>query len=89
MDLVHADGTEQCLLRIPKWNFNWQSIYKLKDFVSAKAGDKVRIRCSWDNPNAKVVTYGESTSDEMCLGSVAMLNPWAGFRSQSVSRHSS
>jgi hypothetical protein len=75
MDLVRADGTEQCLLRIPKWNFNWQSIYKLKDFVVAKAGDKVRVRCSWDNTTPRMITFGEGTADEMCLGSVAMLNP--------------
>lgn len=76
MDLVHPDGTSQCLLHIPKWDFHWQSLYKLNDFVDAKPGDKVRIRCGYDNMNGdKMITYGENTSDEMCLGSVAMLDP--------------
>lgn len=75
MDLVRADGSTQCLLRIPKWDFNWQSIYKLRDFVVVKPGDKVRTTCVWDNPRPTEVKYGEGTADEMCLGSVALLNP--------------
>ncbi|MBK7860906.1 MAG: hypothetical protein IPJ65_20335 [Archangiaceae bacterium] len=75
MDLVHADGSKQCLLHIGRWDFNWQSIYKLKDFVPAKAGDKVTVKCTWDNPRTTAVTYGENTSDEMCIGSVALLGP--------------
>jgi len=73
MDLVRADGSTQCLLHIPKWDFNWQSIYKLKTFVEMKPGDKVRTTCTWDNPNAREVKYGEGTADEMCLGSIALL----------------
>jgi hypothetical protein len=75
MDLIRADGTKQCLLHIPKWSFHWQSLYKLKDPVVAKAGDKIRVRCSYENMTPKTVSYGEGTEDEMCFGSVAMLDP--------------
>lgn len=75
MELVRADGSTQCLLKIPKWDFNWQSIYKLKEFVAVKPGDKVRTTCVWDNPHPREVKYGEGTADEMCLGSFALLNP--------------
>lgn len=75
MDLERADGSKQCLLHIKKWDFNWQSIYRLKDFVDARPGDKVTVKCTWDNPRPTQVTYGENTSDEMCLGSIALLNP--------------
>ena len=75
MDLIRADGSTQCLLRIPRWDFNWQSIYKLKQFITVKPGDKVRTTCTWDNPRPAEVKFGEGTADEMCLGSVALLNP--------------
>ncbi len=75
IDLIRADGSTQCLLRIPKWDFNWQSIYKVRDFVVVKPGDKVRTTCVWDNPRPTEVKYGEGTADEMCLGSFALLNP--------------
>jgi len=72
MDLVRPDGSTQCLLRIPQWQFHWQSVYKLKDPVVAKGGDKVRVRCSYENLGTTTVTYGEGTADEMCFGSVGM-----------------
>ena len=76
MDLVHPDGSSQCLLKIPRWNFHWQSLYRLNDFVVSKPGDKVRVRCTYDNmAGDKMITYGEGTSDEMCFGDVAMLDP--------------
>ena len=76
MDLVHPDGTSQCLLHIAKWDFNWQSLYRLSDFVVSKPGDKVRVRCTYDNMSGdKMIHYGENTSDEMCFGSIAMLDP--------------
>jgi hypothetical protein len=73
MDLVHADGSKQCLLHIPKWQFNWQSIYKVKDFVPAVAGDKVTVTCAWDNPGTDMVDYGENTKNEMCFADVVMI----------------
>ncbi|MBL8955342.1 MAG: hypothetical protein JNK82_31500 [Myxococcaceae bacterium] len=73
MELVRPDGSTQCLLKIPRWDFNWQSIYRLKSFVDVKPGDKVRTTCTWDNPRTSEVHYGEGTADEMCLGSLALL----------------
>jgi hypothetical protein len=75
MDLVKADGTTQCLLRIPRWDFDWQSIYRLKTPVAANPGDKLRVRCTFDNPGDQPVHYGEGTSDEMCFGSIALIKP--------------
>lgn len=75
MTLLRSDGSEQCLLRIPRWQYGWQSIYRLKSFVDAKVGDRLRVRCEWDNPSDHSVSYGEGTADEMCFGAVAMLDP--------------
>jgi hypothetical protein len=76
----HADGTSSCLLDIPDWDFNWQGAYQLAEPVTLAPGDALEMRCSWDNSaanqpvvNGEVrapaeVSWGESTTDEMCLG---------------------
>ncbi|MBX3190552.1 MAG: hypothetical protein KF819_26360 [Labilithrix sp.] len=86
MDLVHVDGSSQCLLHIPKWNFHWQGIYRFKDPIEAKVGERVKVTCEWDNSvegqpfvdgkrqPPRLVTYGEGTADEMCIGTLAVMN---------------
>jgi hypothetical protein len=86
MDLVRPDGSEQCLLHIPVWDFHWQTAYRFKKPVYAATGDRVRLRCGWDNSAEnqpalggtrlppRDVTYGEKTSDEMCIGTLALLD---------------
>lgn len=68
LTLQRADGSEQCLLDIPRWDFGWQLGYDLKNPVVVNPGDMVRIDCEWSNPGATDVTWGEGTKDEMCLG---------------------
>ena len=84
IDLLRTDGTEECLLDIPEWDFNWQGSYRFKEPVRANAGDQVRITCSWDNSagnqpiidgqpmEPRDIQWGDSTFDEMCLGGVQM-----------------
>ncbi len=78
-EIVHADGTSQCLLNVEGWDFNWQRDYTLKTPVTVKPGDTLRITCTYDNsqPNQaylngvqntpRDVTWGESSFDEMCM----------------------
>jgi hypothetical protein len=68
------------LLDIPSWNFHWQGTYQLAQPIRVNPGDKVNLACHWDNSQAnqpsvngqqlppKNVNWGESTTDEMCLG---------------------
>jgi hypothetical protein len=87
MDLVHANGTSECLLSIPKWNFHWQGSYAFKTPVATKAGEQIRLTCEWDNSpeNQPIVDgrrqpphevhFGETTEDEMCIGTLAVMQP--------------
>jgi hypothetical protein len=79
-------GVETCALHTPQWDFNWQRVYEydaaIGDAVRIKAGDRVRLRCEYDNTlqNPGVVEalaevgldqpidviQGEGTLDEMC-----------------------
>jgi hypothetical protein len=74
MDLVHPDGSSACLLHIPRWDFHWQGLYPLATPVAAHAGDRVRVTCEWDNTTSHDVHYGETTADEMCLGTLAVMH---------------
>lgn len=85
-------GAETCLLHTPRWDFNWQRSYAfdspIDTSVRVRAGDKVRIRCVYDNTldNPGVVEalaeagltepidvkVGEGTLDEMCLTGIGV-----------------
>ena len=49
LTLVKADGTEQPLLDIPRWDFDWQFSYELSEPVDFQDGDKLRLECIFDN----------------------------------------
>ena len=88
LSVESTGGDETCLLQTPRWDFDWQRVYAfdvpLDQTFEARGGDKVKIRCTYDNSldNPKVqqalaeqgltepqdVTLGESSLDEMCLG---------------------
>jgi hypothetical protein len=73
---TRPDGTKVPLIRIPDWDFNWQAIYELQEPVALPAGTHIDVDAIYDNsagnprnPNhpPKDVTWGEQTTDEMCL----------------------
>ena len=80
LEIRRAEGDDTCLLDIPAWNFHWQGGYELREPVTVNPGDQLSIECHWDNTaeNQQVVggrpleprdvTWGEGTTDEMCLG---------------------
>lgn len=75
-DLVRPDGTSETLLSVPRWDFNWQSLYRLKQPLKIAAGSELVCSGTFDNsssnpfnPNPKVwVIFGEQTTDEMFIG---------------------
>lgn len=79
-EVRHDDGSTTCVLDIPEWDFAWQGAYTLEQPITLRRGDSLWMGCSWDNSAANQpvidgevkepadVTWGEGTSDEMCLG---------------------
>ena len=68
------DGTQQWLIRIDDWDFNWQDDYSYVDPPQLPAGTEISMRYVFDNsvdnpfnPNMppKRVAYGLLSSDEM------------------------
>jgi hypothetical protein len=81
LEVVKANGTKQCLLDIPAWDFHWQGSYALTTPRVVNPGDSLRIECHWDNSDARQplgpdgrpampqpLNWGEGTNDEMCIG---------------------
>lgn len=66
--IERADGASECMMDIPRWNFHWQLQYNFAEPKKMAMGDKIHLECHWDNAGATDVNWGESTSDEMCLG---------------------
>ena len=75
---VHVPGEEQprLLLRVPQWDYNWQSPYNLGKPVRFPAGTRFDAECSYDNSAANPrnpfdppqnVWHNETTNDEMLL----------------------
>jgi hypothetical protein len=63
-------GELDCLLDIPRWDFDWQLSYGFEEPKLVTPDDYLGIECAFDNsaPGAIDVEWGEGTLDEMCLG---------------------
>lgn len=71
VDLLRGDGAEQCLVDIPRWDFNWQLAYWLDTPISIGSSDSARITCSYNTMSRdETVNWGDGTQDEMCLSFV-------------------
>ncbi|HEX4948105.1 MAG TPA: cytochrome c [Blastocatellia bacterium] len=74
--LVYPDGTSKVLLRIPKYDFNWQISYFVKEPIFAPKGSRIECVAHHDNsagnkfnPDPTVtVRWGDQTWEEMMIG---------------------
>ncbi len=74
--LVYPDGTSKVLLRVPKYDFNWQLTYFVKEPVAAPKGSRLECLAHHDNsaknkfnPDpTKEVRWGPQTWEEMMIG---------------------
>ena len=72
--LIRADGSEQCLLNVPAYDFDWQRSYRFKAPVVIGPGDRLKLECFFDNPTDQSVHWGDGTEDEMCLTTMYMID---------------
>jgi mono/diheme cytochrome c family protein len=75
-EVIYPNGQRATLLWVPKFNFNWQTLYILKEPVAIPKGTRMIITAHFDNsaknkynPDpAKAVRWGDPTYDEMMIG---------------------
>lgn len=80
--LERASGEQEVLLEISDYDFHWQRLYQLATPVDFRPGDKLTVRCEWDNSAANQdatggemsapldVNWGEGSGDEMCVANM-------------------
>lgn len=83
MTITLDPGTpnQKTIVNVPNYNFHYQKAYNLAHPISVRPGDKIEVRCTYDpvlrqelpslrNLPPRFVTWGDGSSDEMCLGLV-------------------
>lgn len=78
-----ADGKTTTLLDVPRYDFNWQLNYVLKNPLKVKAGDLLTYTAWFDNSDknpanpdpTRTVRWGLQTFDEMHLGYIEYIIP--------------
>jgi hypothetical protein len=73
--LERASGARETLLSIRRWDFNWQREYHLASASSFAPGDRLALRCEHANPTRQLKTWGENSSDEMCIAFLYVSEP--------------
>jgi mono/diheme cytochrome c family protein len=67
--IERSDGSQTCLLQLPRWDFDWQQQYRFVEPIRFDPGDSLRLACEWNNEaGEQTVNWGEGTEEEMCLG---------------------
>lgn len=80
---VYPDGKTEVLLRVPKYDFNWQHSYHLPPDKVFPKGTRIEAEAHYDNsannpknPDpSKEVRHGLQTTDEMMAGVMHLLLP--------------
>ena len=78
MDYVahYPDGTQEILLSVANYNFNWQRFYYLDEPKYLPVGTTLTVNAVFDNSTqnqfnpdpSKTIYFGEQTFDEMMIG---------------------
>ena len=74
--LIYPDGKEKILLRVPKYDFNWQLTYFTKEPIAVPKGSRIECTAHHDNsannkfnPDPSItVRWGDQTWEEMMIG---------------------
>lgn len=76
------EGKSMPLVRVPDWNFNWQTTYIFKNPIPVPKSTQLKLLAKYDNsPDNPLnprnppqgVRWGEQTTDEMCIAFVSYL----------------
>jgi hypothetical protein len=75
-EVIYPDGKRETLLHVPKYDFNWQTMYVLEKPLMIPKGTKMIVTAHFDNSGrnkynpdpTKDVRFGDPTYDEMMIG---------------------
>jgi peroxiredoxin len=75
-EFIYPDGTKELVLDIPRYDFNWQTRYLLREPIHVPAGTQIKATAWFDNSPENpanpdptdTVHFGEQTWEEMMIG---------------------
>jgi peroxiredoxin len=75
-EAIYPDGKKETLLSVPRYNFNWQSVYRCAKPLPMPKGTKIRYVAHFDNSTknphnpdpTQTVFWGDQTWEEMMVG---------------------
>lgn len=75
-EAIYPDGTEEVLLDVPAYDFNWQLTYELAEPKTLPAGTKILCTAHFDNSEGNLVNpdpdseigWGQQSWNEMMIG---------------------
>jgi peroxiredoxin len=75
-EAIYPDGNTVTLLSVPRYDFNWQSVYRLAEPLLVPAGTRIHCVAHFDNsaknrnnPDpGRFVAWGDQTWEEMMIG---------------------
>jgi hypothetical protein len=76
VEMTRPGNETECLIDIQDWDFNWQGAYRYREPIDIPAGTRVSLSAWYDNSTSNArnpndpplpVSWGEETTDEMCL----------------------
>jgi len=73
---IYPDGREEIVLRVPRFDFGWQTDYWLAEPLELPSGSTLQVRAHFDNSAANrenpdptaTVRWGDQTWEEMMIG---------------------
>lgn len=82
-ELISTDGQHETLLNVPRYDFNWQTSYRLAEPRVVPAGSRLVCTATYDNSAAnpanpdpsQTVTWGDQSWEEMMLGYFDIIVP--------------
>jgi mono/diheme cytochrome c family protein len=77
-DVTYPDGKKETLLSVPKYDFNWQLMYRVEKPLHLPKGSTIHCTAHFDNSKgnkanpdpSKPVYWGDQTFEEMMIGFV-------------------
>ena len=75
-EIIYPGGKRETILSVPRWDFNWQNVYRFQEPVKLPKGARLHAVAHWDNSRnnllnpapEKRVLFGLQTWDEMMVG---------------------
>jgi len=76
MTAIFPNGEKKTLLKVPRYDFNWQHTYLLKEPIAIPSGTRILVTAHFDNSKRNAfnpdptatVRWGDPTYDEMMIG---------------------